>query len=336
MNIYFLVSAVCVSFCLSGVNGYANEDGLDLKLYGSWRLQTNVAFVDTAAPGQNDSYIGVSDAYSRVGTRASFTTGDTTFAATLEVGVNSADFKVGDPAFFDDDIRITSLTASGDWGSLIAGKDWLPYYNNIGGTVDYFTSIYTGYATYASSRENQITYITPEIKGVKGTLSRIERTGGGPKGWQYAARYEHDGLALAVAIEDMDNTVADTYGTVASLVRGNWYGVLKYEHNDVTGDIYNVYGQYTQGKFIYKAGIGLGDQYAGDSYHIGVDYRVNEDFRLFSELYTEQDNYAILADQAVRASDYLGAGGFGARQNGKAMVVGFRFDFDTHPFRQDN
>ena len=54
--------------------------------------------------------------------------------------------------------------------------------------------------------------------------------------------------------------------------------------------------------------------------------------KLFSEIYSEQNNYAILRDRPKRASDYLGAGGFGARQNGKVFLVGFRFDFATQPF----
>ncbi len=333
MNIYFFVSVVCASLCLSGVNCYANEDGLDLKLYGSWRLHTNATFVDAATPGQSTGYLGLSDAYSRVGAKASFTASGTVFAATLELGVNSADFKLGDPAFFDDeDLRVKSFSASGDWGSLVVGKGWLPYYNNVGYPVDYFSSIYAGYSTYAFFRENQLTYITPQINGFKGSLSRIKRTSGGPKGWHYTASYARGGLTLAVGMEDMENNVADTYGTAVSLKRGHWYGAIKYEHNDVAGDIYNAFAQYTHGKFIYKAGIGLGDQYAGNSYHLGADYKVNQDFKLFAEIYSEQNNYAILADGATRASDYLGAGGFGARQNGKAMVVGFRFDFEASPF----
>jgi len=130
-------------------------------------------------------------------------------------------------------------------------------------------------------------------------------------------------------MEDMDNDVADTYGASVSLTQGGWYAAAKYEHSDSQGDIYNVFAQFNQDKLTYKAGIGLGDQFAGDSYHIGVDYQVRDNFKLFSEFYSEQNNYAILADGAQSASDYLGAGGFGARQNGKVMLVGFRFDFDV-------
>ena len=337
MNTYILNGVICAGLCLPVVTAHAQDSSIDLDLYGSWRLHANAASVDEAADGQDDSYIGLSDAYSRVGAKAGLALGGTSLTAKLELGINSADLEFGDPAFFDDeDLRVKSLTASGDWGTIIAGKDWLPYYNNVGYPVDYFSSIFAGYSTYAYFREIQLTYITPEYNGLKGSLSRIKRTNGGPKGWHYTANFAKDGMTLAAGMEDMDGSLADTYGASVSLSRGDWYGAVKYEHHDTAGEIYNAFAQYKQDKLTYKAGIGLGDQYAGDSYHLGVDYQLRDNFKLFSELYREQKNYAILADGAQSASDYLGAGGFGARQNGKVALVGFRFDFDASPLKFSN
>ena len=229
--------------CLAGLCGFetsaiAGEIDPELQLYGSWRLHGTAASVDAAAPGQDNSYVGVSDAYSRIGAKGSFLAGGTKFSAKLELGLNTADFETGDPSFFDDeDFRIKSITATGNWGTLRAGKDWLPYYNAVGYPVDYFSSIYAGYSTYAYFREVQLTYITPEFNGVKGSLSRIKRTGGGPMGWHYTASYAQNGLMLAAGMEDMDGDLADTYGASASLSRGQWYGAVKYEHNDAAGDI---------------------------------------------------------------------------------------------------
>jgi len=70
-----------------------------------------------------------------------------------------------------------------------------------------------------------------------------------------------------------------------------------------------------------------GDQYSGDTYHAGIDYQYTEPLKLFAEYYHEQKNYAILQKDTRSASDYLGAEGFGAKQNGKAFLVGIRYDF---------
>lgn len=332
MKLLLCIPVLTAALCLSTAQAFAADGDVNLNLYGSWRLHLNAATVDEASGGQDNSYIGLSDAYSRIGAKASVSLGGTVVTGKIELGLNTADLKLGDPAFFDDeDLRIKSVTASGDWGTLVAGKDWLPYYNNVGYPVDYFSSIFAGYSTYAFFRENQLTYVTPDMGGFKGSLSRIKRTSGGPRGWHYTASYAKDGFTVAAGMEDMDRDVADTYGASASLTRGAWYGALKYENNDEAGEIYNAFAQYNRGKLTYKAGIGLGDQYAGDSYHIGIDYQARETFKLFSEVYSEQKNYAILSDDAQRASDYFGAGGFGARQNGKVMLVGFRFDFDVSP-----
>lgn len=337
MKAHVFTGAIWACVCLPAVTTHAQDSSLELDIYGSWRLHANAASVDEAAEGQDDSYIGLSDAYSRVGAKAAKKIGSTTLTGKLELGVNSADLELGDPAFFDDeDLRIKSLTASGDWGTVVAGKDWLPYYNNVGYPVDYFSSIFAGYSTYAYFREIQLTYITPEISGFKGSLSRVKRTNGGPKGWHYTASYAKDGLSLAAGMEDMDGSLADTYGASASLTRGAWYGAIKYEHHDTAGEIYDAFAQYSKDKLTYKAGIGLGDQFAGNSYHLGVDYQLRDNFKLFSEFYREQNNYAILGDGAESASDYLGAGGFGARQNGQVALVGFRFDFDASPLKSSD
>lgn len=322
-------SGPCIALCFFAPS-HASDESLDINLYGSWRLHANAASVEAAAPGQSDTYVGLSDAYSRIGIKSGWNFAETNFVAKVELGLNTADLELGDPAFFDDeDLRVKSLTASGDWGTMVIGKDWLPYYNTVGYPVDYFSSIFAGYSTFAFFRENQLTYITPELNGLKGSLSRIQRTNGGPRGWHYTASFNQGPLSIGAGMEDMDNDVADTYGASVSLTQGSWYAAAKYEHSDSQGDIYNVFAQFNQDKLTYKAGIGLGDQFAGDSYHIGVDYQVRDNFKLFSEFYSEQNNYAILADGAQSASDYLGAGGFGARQHGKVMLVGFRFDFDV-------
>lgn len=300
------------------------------EIYGSLRVHANIVSVDDAVGDKDETEFGLTDAYSRVGAKLDFGLGETDVSIKTELGLNIADFELGDPAFFDDeDVRIYSVTAKGDWGSLVVGKDWMPYYNAVGYPVDYFSSIYAGYTTYAFFRERHVTYITPVIGNLSGSISRLKRTGGGPKGWQGTLSYAADGLTLAAGFEDMDGAVVDTYGASASYTTGDWYFSAKVEDQDGRDAIYNVFAQRSLDKWTLKAGLGLGDQYSGSTYHLGADYQLTDSWKLFTEAYAEQLNYATLFDGANDAGDYLGAGGFGVEQNGKVILFGVRYDFST-------
>lgn len=302
----------------------------DIEAYGSLRLHISRASVDEAFDGGSNSYTGLTDAYSRVGARGGFDLGSTRISGNVELGLNTAELDIGDPSFFDDeDLRIKSVTAKGGWGTLKVGKDWLPYYNNIGYPVDYFSTIYAGYTTYAFFREKQISYTTPSWNNFTGTVSRIERTGGGPLGWHYVAAYANDGFTVAVGAEDMDGSTADTKGASVSYQSDGWYLAAKYEESTPIGEIYNGFVQYTDDRLTYKFGLGLGDQFSGNTVHTGIDFQFRPKIKFFTEFYKEELNYAILQDRAQNSSDYFGAGGFGAKQNGKVFAFGLRYDFST-------
>lgn len=301
---------------------------LTLTIYGSFRAQANLLTVDEAVEDRSETEFGFSDAYSRAGLRLGFGLGETEIALKTELGLNTTDAELGDPAFFDDeDLRVYAATAKGDWGTLTVGKDWLPYYNAVGYPVDYFSSVYAGYTTFAFFRERQIAYTTPTIGGVTATLAAIERTGGGPQGAQGTLSWTGGGLTLAAGFEEMESGFADTRGASVSFTEDGWYLSAKVEDQDGQGFAYNGFVQRQFGKWSLKAGAGLGDQYSGDTYHLGLDYQLSQRLKLFTEAYSEQGNYALLFDGAETAGDYLGAGGFAARQNGKAILVGVRFDF---------
>ena len=58
--------------------------------------------------------------------RQVFTAGGTVFCSDIRAWHKFSRFlNLVDPAFFDDeDFRVKSFSASGDWGSLVVGKDW--------------------------------------------------------------------------------------------------------------------------------------------------------------------------------------------------------------------
>jgi len=271
----------------------AMVSNFDIEAYGSLRLHISHASVDEAFDGGSNSYTGLTDAYSRVGARGGFDLGSTRISANIELGLNTAEL------------------------------------DNIGYPVDYFSTIYAGYTTYAFFREKQVSYTTPSWNNFTGTLARIERTGGGPLGWHYVAAYANDGFTVAVGAEDMDGTTADTKGASVSYQSDGWYLAAKYEESTPIGEIYNGFVQYTDDRLTYKFGLGLGDQFSGNTFHTGIDFQFRPKIKFFTEFYKEELNYAILQDRAQNSSDYFGAGGFGAKQNGKVFAFGLRYDFST-------
>lgn len=305
----------------------ADTDDRHLDFYGSARVHLDLVKVDEAVAGEDKDYVGARDAYSRVGVRGSTAISNVDVVGTLELGINIADFELGDPSFFDDqNIRVASVKLNSDFGTLTIGKDWLPFYNAVAAPVDLFSSVYAGFSTYAFFRENQLAF-SSSYRNLNYTVAAISRTGSDDRGWQATASYPISNWTLAVGGEFMEGDISDTAGASAIWERNNLYLAVKYEYNSTDGNIYNWHGQYQLKKTLLKAGVGLGDQFGGNSWQLGVDYQLLPSLMLFAEIYAEDLNYAILIEGAERADQYLGEGGFGARQNGKALAIGAKFDF---------
>jgi predicted porin len=166
-------------------------------------------------------------------------------------------------------------------------------------------------------------------------VARIERTPEDEKGYQGVISYAHEGLTVALAVEEMDD-VNDTYGVAVTYTHGPWYGALKYERhdNDADDDIANFFISYAADKFTYKAMVADGDLW-GKEYttaHAGVDYQFNEVVKIFIELFYESNAYAILDENAKSASEYLGVtggtwSGPDTETDGTSLAVGVRYDF---------
>ena len=324
-----LTRAVCLGIFSSYIGSVIAQDTSDrnFEFYASVRTHLDIARVDEAKVGEECDYVGARDAYSRVGVRGDFDFSNINVLGTLELGINTADFDLGDPSFFDDqNFRVASIKLGGDFGTLVAGKDWLPYYNVIAAPVDFFSSVYAGFTTYAFFRENQITY-SSQIKSLGYSVAAIQRTNGGPRGWQATARYPLSSWTFAAGGEYIEGSPSDTFGLSAIWQRDKFYAAFKFEHNTDQGQIYNGFGQYQWGRTHLKLGLGLGDQFGGINWHIGADYQLLSNLKLFAEIYTEELNYAILVEGADSSNEFLGAGGFGARQNGRAFALGARWDF---------
>ena len=141
-------------------------NALESEFYGSIRIQAEHVNPDNAPDNFND-YSGLRDAYSRVGLKLTQPLNDnwsTLFQVELPLDMRNMD--VQDPWGQEEDIRILKLQLSGPYGSLWYGQDWMPYYNAIAYPVDYFSSYYSGFATFTTFRlEETISYASPSLHG---------------------------------------------------------------------------------------------------------------------------------------------------------------------------
>jgi predicted porin len=356
-TLLFLVSLMSFTNVFA-VTVYSSEDS-SIDVYGSLRLQVESVSVDQARAGEDDSYSGLRDDYSRFGIKASTSVSDDiTLGAKIEIPYNLAELKSEDPTFFEGSYkqsngpRIYNVYASSEtYGSITFGKQWLAYYNNIGYPVDYFSSIYTGYATHASFRREALTYTSPTFSGFSGTVSGVDLTDGSGTSYldtmQYAVSYAKGSFAAAIAYQDTHNNRANLIGVSASYTTGPWRFASKVEQLqsgsgvETNKDplIYNVYGSYTVNQWTLKAMYANGDGKAGDSsqadnegdaffigdsYQLGVDFQYSDNIMFFADYFYEENSYAIAThnnDSFETLADYQ------AKSNGTAFSVGARVDF---------
>ena len=322
---------------LGGMFASPLQAELQVTPYASLRAQLEAVSVDDAVPGEDDSFTGIRDAFSRFGLRADYALGQgSRLGAQLEIPFNMANFDAEDATFFDDNsVRIAKVTASGDWGRAWVGKGWLPYYNNVAYPVDLFSSFYSGWATYARFREYAAAYSTPEFHGLMLTAAAIRLDPSREEGAHYVASYARGPVTLAYAYEDMDSdnssSDGDTHGLALSFSRGPFYMALKgEEHMPEVGAnsvIRNLYASYAFDRYTFKGMVAdADDNYwaPGTSAHFGVDFQYTDSVLFFSEYFTEEKSYAILKSDA---DFYDPLAPYGEDSDGQVFLIGARYDF---------
>lgn len=313
--------------------------------YASLRMQAESVRPDNeAALG---SYRGFRDAFSRVGVNLQYALSpQTAVFAQLEIPFDSANFRFRDS--YDqggagrdsaEDQRIARVGISSHYGSIVAGQQWMPYYNAITFPVDQFSTFYSGFATYTTFRVKEtIAYQSPDFNGFSfgGSYSSQAGNARSPsriddRRIQAVASYQHENTRLAVGMDDRGNGQGFSdrvYGATLLQNFGNWTAALKYEvtesnnPNSFFGDnaeAYNVFTSYRHGKNLYKVMLADVESYGEAVIHIGMDHHLTEDLTLFAEFYQEQETAALTAKQA-------GVDGFDAETGGgKIIAAGFRY-----------
>lgn len=326
----------------------AEEPAYDYQFYGSLRMQAESVHPDRESVMSD--YRGLRDAFSRVGVHAAYRwTPDTRLFMQVEVPFDSANLRFSDS--YDqggvgrsrrENLRVARVGLDTRAGTLVAGQQWMPYYNAITFPVDQFSTFYSGFATYTTFRVKEtLAYASPDFNGFSfgGSYSSAAGNIRSPsriddRRIQAVASYAFGDTTLAAGMDDRGN--ADgfrdrIYGLTLSHSVGNWNLAAKFEitDNDDPNSFYghaarafNLYGDYTRGKNTWKLMLADVEAYGETVIHAGLDHRYSEALTLFAEYYQEQETAALTGKQE-------GLAGFDAAiSGGRMFAVGFRYSFD--------
>lgn len=312
---------------------------VNIDLYGSARMQAEAVSPDSNAnyaSGGNDSYIGVRDAYSRIGLNATWqATHNLQLFGQLEIPFDMANFEVQDP--YDDrrDLRVAQVGIKTDQGSLAYGQMWLPFYNAISYKVDRFSTYYSGYATLAYFRAyNAVSYYSPDYDGLsfgagvvmKDTSDQADTFD--DNRYQLTGTYNKNGTDLSVGLEQVDNDSDEQLlGMALGQQIDQLYVGVKFEQRSVKGadnqNVTNLYADYQLNKYTFKAMVAEVEGYGEQIVHIGADYQYSKNFKTFIELYQQEESNAISNRKAGSAGVFAD----GLVGGGNAVAAGFRYDF---------
>lgn len=314
-----------------------DAQAVEIEGYGSLRLGAEYVDPDNA-PGGFDSYTALRDAYSRVGVKATHNLNeDWSVMGQVEIPLDLANLDIHSPYDDNDDLRIGKIQVNGPLGTLWYGRGWMAYYNYIAYPVDYFSSYYSGYATFTSFRlKDTLAYISPGMEGFQLSMATSKDNGNNAnRRNQLAVSYTRQDLVLAAGIDEIGGTTDQKIvGVSASYNTGPWYFAIKYEEfsSDISGGGWaadgtravNGLAQWSRGKHSLRAMLADVDNYGERVFHAGWDYRYRDDVKFFAEYYREEQTAAI-ADSRRTTSG--GTNSAPSDSGGQALTVGVRYDF---------
>ncbi|UQB41854.1 porin [Thiomicrospira microaerophila] len=314
---------------------------VELDFYGSARVQAESVSPDSGTSyvnGGNDSYIGLRDAYSRIGMNLGWQASDAVKVfGQLEIPLDIANFAVQDPYNDQRDIRVAQIGVNTEHGTLAYGQMWLPFYNAISYKVDRFSTYYSGYATLAFFRAyNAISYYSPDYDGfsfgggiVIGTDSDRADSFEDNR-YQLTASYNKNGTDLSIGIDQVDDTNnTRLIGAALGQQIDQLYIGIKLEQWNAKGakelNVMNLYADYQLNHYTFKGMIAEVDGFGGQILHLGADYQYSKNLKTFIEFYQQEELNAI-------SNRKMGGGGSQSfigslNGGGKALAVGFRYDF---------
>lgn len=252
---------------------------VDYDLYGSLRVKAESA---------KDQSLDIKDNSSRIGIKASTQLdGGITGIARLEFKTNTetADTGAG---------RLAYIGATGDFGTVTAGRQWTPQYLWTSSKVDILDhgSNPTHSYTYAGRQGNTLAYISPDLGGLQ--LAGVVIAAGGHEddaatgdefdAYNLAAHFAAGGFSVGVASVMFQNNVDENYTAVAaSYEMGPAYVAVDFTDNGIQNkETFEVAGSYSMGKATALANFvsfDKGEQVAAEvQYKLGAKSRVAATF----------------------------------------------------------
>lgn len=263
--------------------------------------------------------------------------------AQFEIPVDSANARLRDPYDQEEPIRIARIGVRGRFGSMTFGQQWMPYCNAIAAPVDMFSSYYSGYATYTVFRvARTMAYASPDgagfsfaaaYSGSGGNRRSTSRIDAGR--WQATLSYTRGNTRIAAGIDDRGDAGYGgnrLLGLSAKHQAGKLHLALKYEQFD-TGNrqpgsfsshgnrAINLFGSYALGKSTIKLMLATVENYGDKIVHLGIDYALSDQYKLFAEYYREAETAALSRSRGGLADFDAGIRG------GHALAAGLRYDF---------
>lgn len=188
---------------------------VDYDLYGSLRVK---------AVNVDGGELDIADNSSRIGIKAATELNSgVTAILRFETYVSTETGALGTP----NKGRLAYIGATGDFGTVTAGRQWTPQYLWTSGKVDLLDhgSNPTHSYTLAGRQGNTVAYITPDMGGLQAAAVLVARdsagvdagnTGDDADAYNLAVHYAADNFSVGAATLIYNGTVDETYTAVAA------------------------------------------------------------------------------------------------------------------------
>jgi predicted porin len=265
---------------------------VNYDLYGSLRV---------AAVNVDGGELDIADNSSRIGIKATteLNSGITALVR-FETYANTESGAFGSP----DKGRLAYIGATGDFGTVTAGRQWTPQYLWTSGKVDILDvgSNPTHDYKIAGRQGNTLAYITPDMGGFQAAAVLVARDGAGvdlgntgddADAYNLAAHFTAGGFSVGVASLMYQGTVDENYTSVAaSYTMGDLYVAAEATDNGLADEnTFEVAGSYAMGDAKLLANFVSFEE--GEQVAVEAQYKLGAKSRVAATVVTADDDAPV-------------------------------------------
>lgn len=265
---------------------------VNYDLYGSLRV---------AAVNVDGGELDIADNSSRIGIKATteLNSGITALVR-FETYANTESGAFGSP----DKGRLAYIGATGDFGTVTAGRQWTPQYLWTSGKVDILDvgSNPTHDYKIAGRQGNTFAYITPDMGGFQAAAVLVARDGAGvdlgntgddADAYNLAAHFTAGGFSVGVASLMYQGTVDENYTSVAaSYTMGDLYVAAEATDNGLADEnTFEVAGSYAMGDAKLLANFVSFEE--GEQVAVEAQYKLGAKSRVAATVVTADDDAPV-------------------------------------------